>query len=358
MQGRASWWLAVGLIVLGLAALALRASKPVGSVPPDATQSIANAGTAEKTPPLAGAGLGAGVSADDAPDAAPAATTAPSPAVVPMGANAPLPPIDAPLAGVLDSLEARARRGDARAACRLAADLSRCGGLQRRRAMLAMRDRWQVPTDPRAAEQMVDAAARMELALEVDEQMCAGVDAARHRTATTWLLAAARGGHVPSMAAFVGGGWMYDPGIVHHADAVAAYAREAEAMARQVAEAGEPDVMQTLAQAFAGDPAFPLPLAEVVKPDPVLARALFGVAERNRAAIPAPQGAAVPPRPDPFRERLERLDARLTPAQREAALALQETLEARASSVRAAAARSRLPRVGSIQFVNPADCDR
>src|SRR5690606_8976606 len=49
-----------------------------------------------------------------------------------MVANRALPPVDLPLAQVVDDLRRRADRGEANAACRLAAEWTYCRGLQQR----------------------------------------------------------------------------------------------------------------------------------------------------------------------------------------------------------------------------------
>lgn len=356
MRRRTGWLLAGGLIALAIGGFALRR----GGAPLPAQADAASVGADTAAHHAATTPADPVAAAPEPEKRAPRAAGTGTTAVPTLGATS-LPPPDAPLAGILDALEARARRGDVQAACRLAADLSRCSSLPRRRASQVARGNWQVPSDPKVVEQMIDASARVELALEQDERMCAGVDATRSRQATAWLLAAAQGGHLPSMAAFIGGSWMMDPTVVHHPEVVAAFAREAGSMARRVAESGEPSAIHLLATAFAGEPPYPMPLAEVLQPDPVLARALFGVAMGERAVdapTPVRPGAPGSPRFDPFRARFEQFDATLTPQQRDAAKVLQDTLQARVASARAAAAHARMPRSMSVQFIDPAGCDR
>lgn len=100
-------------------------------------------------------------------------TTAEAAAVVP---SDPLPPADTLVVDAFDDLLAKARAGDARAACRLASDLLRC--------QLA-KNRWDVPPDmtnrisreddEQRRNSMIEFAARYEEERERSDRICAGV---------------------------------------------------------------------------------------------------------------------------------------------------------------------------------------
>jgi hypothetical protein len=206
--------------------------------------------------------------------------------------------------------------------------------------------------DPRTTDRTIDAAARIELALEYDEQRCKGVSIERIRAATSFLLQAARAGQPAAQDAFLAGDWLTEPAVVRHPDAVAAFAREAERMARSLLESptalSENQLLQ-FGMAFTGNPRFPHPLVEAVKPDPVLARALLGLGLEARA--PTDPGASRSP--GLLERTLADLDAQLTPAERLAAAATMDRLRPRVRTTEPA--RESL---GSFVVPDPADCAR
>lgn len=108
--------------------------------------------------------------------AAPAAPETPATGAEVIAVPEPLPPTHAPLADVFDELLERARRGDARAACRLASDLQRCTRSQMQpRDTRAMEDRVAGEDDDRRRASMIDFMVRMELERARTSRMCAGV---------------------------------------------------------------------------------------------------------------------------------------------------------------------------------------
>lgn len=271
---------------------------------------------------------------------------------------APLPPPDTPLAAMLDELEERARAGEARAACRLASELSRCAMLQRRREFHAMVD----PSGggpargSRVEEWRIDATARLELQIERDEAVCTGIDRAQSRQSIQWLHRAASAGHVPSMASFATGAWMvYEPGFVHQPELVAAYARDAASMATRAVEAGDTRLLLPLGLAYAGRSGMAAPLGELVEPDPARARALLALA----AETPAADGGRRGQRRANVGERvLAELDASLDPAQRTAAEAEAARLRAAWPPERPPAAEPAFDPPGPTEgLLRPADCD-
>lgn len=139
---------------------------------------------------------------DDAPGDASTATA--SAGTRPVTA-APLPPADAPVAGVFDELAARARAGDAAAARRLADDLLRCG--QGDDALLAVN----ATLDVQAANAHEATAVHNEQMLQMTDAMlqqyregkerCAGIDA-QPGSASDWLEQAARNGDPAAMLCY------------------------------------------------------------------------------------------------------------------------------------------------------------
>lgn len=346
MKSQSTWvaLLAVGAVAVGIW---LIASQPVndGGVPAPATAPTTPAPRPVATA-LDSSVVRGGIGAPRSAAPAPTATSVPAPS------EAPLPALGVPLAQVIDDLEARARAGDARAACRLAGELTRCASVPWRRTFTGQANPLVYARGAQPTDEAIESAARMELALEEDERLCKDVSPDRTRAATSFLLQAARAGLPAAQDAFVSGGWMFDHSVVHNADAIAAYAREAESMARALLEspaALRPDQINLLGMAFSGDPSLTLHLAEVVAPDPVLARALLGLA----VEVQPPPRPGAPPGPGMTTRIRDELDARLTPAERLAATATMDRLRPRiqpAERVRMSFGRRAVP--------DPADCAR
>lgn len=325
MTFRAKRWLIIGLAVVA-------AAGGIGWLAQDRTGVSAPAVVAGPSP--AAHGAGGSVDGDDIPGPREGTHTEDERPNDngPSRDRSPLPPIDTPVAAILDELEARARAGDVRAACRLASELSRCGSVDKRLAMQVRQTESLAEQPSVRTDQQVDSIARFDLALELDQQACAGVTKARTREALRWLLVAARGRHAPSMTAFLAGGWFLEPASIHHVEVFAAYAREAESMAIALVEMGDPTVLRLLGMAYAEDHAYGLPhLYEVVTPDPVTARAMLALS-LERAPMPRPAAAprvATRSWTDPTQRSLERLDARLDATQRAEADALLARLRER-----------------------------
>lgn len=96
-----------------------------------------------------------------------------------------LPPLDVPVATILGSLEARARAGDAKAACRVAMEKVRCH---------------RVLTLPTNAPKSTP---EIEARIERDRGLCNGVEVARTEDAWRYLSQAALAGNVAAMSLFV-----------------------------------------------------------------------------------------------------------------------------------------------------------
>jgi hypothetical protein len=315
MNPRATW-AAGAAALLGLGAILLAIERAPST--PAATPHDASA-PADAAPPTAGAATRAASAGSTTTPAATAAPASASNAAQRMPAAAPLPPRDAPLASVMADLEQRARGGDARAACRLAADLSRCALLPRRRTFRAMVDPLRDGGGRRsgAVDWRIDAAARLDVTLEDDERLCEGIGREQSRRSIDWLYRAAQAGHVPSMAAFGSGNWMStEPGFIHQPELVAAFARDAGRMAVAALDAGDRSLLVPLGLAYAGRGSVVGPLGELVEPDPAKAHALLQLATESADA--APSGGRGPGGRRMARSVLAELDASLDPAQRAA----------------------------------------
>jgi hypothetical protein len=126
--------------------------------------------------------------------AAPAAPALPAPTVAaPTATPEPLPSPDTPVAEMLEPLFERARRGDTRAACRLASELQRC--LESSRRMMDPQDmeaRVAGENDAQRRESMITFMARMEVERERAGKTCAGLDDAAYALAFPLQLQAAQ----------------------------------------------------------------------------------------------------------------------------------------------------------------------
>jgi hypothetical protein len=97
----------------------------------------------------------------------------------------PLPPLETPVATIMADLEARARTGDARAACRVAMEKVRCH---------------RVLTWPTNAGRSTP---EVEAAMEKDRGLCNGVELSRTEDAWRYLSQASLAGNVAAMSLFV-----------------------------------------------------------------------------------------------------------------------------------------------------------
>lgn len=286
-------------------------------------------------------------------------------------APAVLPPPDTPLANMIGDLEQRARNGDVRAACRLAAELSRCASLAQSRAIRGVIDPTRragsAPSNP-GIDMQVDIAARLDLQIEASEKVCAGISREQTRAAVPWLYSAAQGGIPSAQASFAGGGWAMQSGIVHHPEMLSHYAADAQRFAESAIAAGDLSMMADLGLALSGIEGTVFlgaggMLVEVVKPDPVRARALLlaltqeNAMLRERALVrettpQVPRGGLSP------EQTLQTLSAELSAADLAAS-------EAQAAQLRAnlPPAEPRKQNNASIlldgnAFIRPSDCER
>jgi hypothetical protein len=184
--------------------------------------------------------------------AAPASTpsrTAP-PALVP--AFAPLPPLNTPVAQIVDDLERQARAGDMRAACRVAFELQRCHDLRALQSSIStFRDLAERPgVGAELARRYNAMAERDQVRFLEGQRRCEGVTTARAQDAWRYLLQAARAGHGPSMARFASRRAFSDADPVAALDGLIAFRNEGPAFLARAAEAGYPEAYEQLAFAY------------------------------------------------------------------------------------------------------------
>jgi hypothetical protein len=332
-------WAGGAVALLGLGAILL-AIERAPSTPPAVPRGAPAPVDAAPTPTLTTApATGAGSTTPSSAAAAPASALDANPR---LPASVPLPARDAPLASVIAELEQRARGGDARAACRLAADLSRCAQLPRRREFRAIIDPLREGGDrggrrEGAVDWQIDATARLDVALEDDERLCEGITREQSRRSIDWLYRAAQGGQVPAMAAFASGNWMAtEPAFIRQPELVAAFARDAARMATAALDAGDRSLLVPLGLAYAGRGTLAGPLGELVEPDAAKAHALLQLASESADAAPlrgrGPGGRRM------AQGVLAELDASLDPSQR--AASQTELARLRAAQAKAPAAPS------------------
>ncbi len=122
----------------------------------------------------------------------PTTPTPTAPAPSPHAESLPLPPADTPLADILDALTRRADAGEPAAACRLAAELVRCGhreDLVSRMAMDAVRDAYEPGRHASIAQHP------LQVQLAEANRICANVPATRINEAFRRTMDAADLGH-------------------------------------------------------------------------------------------------------------------------------------------------------------------
>ncbi len=106
----------------------------------------------------------------------------------------PLPPADSLVADVFDELLQRARRGDARAACRLASDLQRCRSRMQARMPPPAEIERRIASEQNSnrRESMIDYIARAEAEQERNSKVCTGLDDSHFEHAFALQMQAAR----------------------------------------------------------------------------------------------------------------------------------------------------------------------
>lgn len=245
-----------------------------------------------------------------APDTvAPAAST---PAVSALPAStAPLPAQDTPLRLVFDDLKRRAGNGDARAACRLAAELEQCERVRLQLAqfddMTSQQQRMLEGMDPARRARMQESMQRTTLArgqqLLQESERCDGVPAMSPAQRAELWRDAALGGSLPALAQYAVGNAFRTRDTLQVLPQLQTYRNEAEALALQAAERGSLKATLALAGAYSPqrDTGRRTYLAQVVAPDPSKSLALYLRAQQALASTQSAQSAPAQPPMQRFR---------------------------------------------------------
>ena len=164
----------------------------------------------------------------------------------------PLPPLNTPVAQVLDELKRAARAGDARAACRAAFELERCHELRALQSSISsFRDLAERPAvGPELARRYTAMADREQARFLEGKRLCEGVSAADAQDAWRYLLQAARSGHGPSMARFASRRVFSDADPVAALDGLIAFRNEGPSFLARAAQSGYPEAYEQLAFAY------------------------------------------------------------------------------------------------------------
>ncbi|MDR7192093.1 hypothetical protein [Luteimonas terrae] len=217
--------------------------------------------------------------------------------------TAPLPEPGTPLPQIHDELVRRAAAGEARAACRLAAEHQRCEMERLNLRMLVIRNEnneaWasqhmQGQSEDAAlhfAQMRAQAAQQIEDKRANVEQCDSAPTLAPEARARYWRQAALAG-HVPSMRHYaIGNGFRWHD-LMDALPALATYRREAEGIARRAAMHGDAASAYALAMAYAdSDGGHWRPfLAQTVTPDVSQALAWFSVLSRHPDITSLPAG--------------------------------------------------------------------
>lgn len=207
--------------------------------------------------------------------------------------NLPLPALDAPLATIIDDLRKRADKGDARAACRLAAELRKCEsqdaqllfaerlnsnpGMGRRGPRGDDRDN---PEGRARMEQFVNRLSDRALATS---EHCAGVPQASPNEQFRYWRQAALQGHIPSMAIYGTGEIFQQRNALSQLEDLRLYKQEAESMARRAALAGDIEATLSLSRAYSPqqDQMRPSLLAQATGPNIVEELSMLLLAQRR-----------------------------------------------------------------------------
>lgn len=249
------------------------------------------------------------------------------PEVANLGApQMPLPDEGTPLRLVFDGLKQRANDGDARAACRLAAELEQCervrtelaqfddllAGQQR---MLARQD------DPKQRARMREDFAREggsrgQQLLQESEQ-CDGAPALAPAARADLWRQAALGGSLPALTQYAVGNAFRTRDTLQLLPQLQVYRNEAESLAMQAAQRGSLKATLALAGAYSPrrDAGHRTYLAQVVTPDASKSLALYLRAQQDFAQVEGPLQAF---RTAMFERNIDWLRENATPEQVEA----------------------------------------
>lgn len=153
------------------------------------------------------------------------------------------------LQDTIKELRARAQRGDARAACQLAAELDFCADAESRmnslsRAIAVMKV---IPGDHPTKQGSLD---ELHNSIIESKQYCAAIDNSPQERIANWRLAASRG-HVPSMLQYASGAVFGRNDMLSTLDELKSYRDIAPSLMERAAATGNLDAHLMLARAYA-----------------------------------------------------------------------------------------------------------
>jgi TPR repeat protein len=159
-----------------------------------------------------------------------------------------LPPVNTPVAGMLDDLKKQAAAGNNQAACRLSFELDRCHSIPRmQRSAMNFANLAREPGMSSELVRRYTAIAEREQAQAVEVQrLCLGTK--REDTGEAWryLLQAARAGHGPSMARYANRRTLWDEDPIRVLDGLIAFRAEGPAFLQGAAQMGYAEAYEQL----------------------------------------------------------------------------------------------------------------
>ncbi|WP_337053460.1 hypothetical protein [Pseudoxanthomonas sp. USHLN014] len=236
-----------------------------------------------------------------APETPARATSTPTVSALP-ASTTPLPATGTPLRLVFDDLKRRAGNGDARAACRLAAELEQCERVRLQLAqfddMTRQQQRMLEGMEPARRAKAQENMERTSLArgqqLLQDSEGCEGVPAMSPAQRAGLWRDAALGGSLPALTQYAVGNAFRARDTLQVLPQLQLYRNEAEGLALQAAERGSLQATMALAGAYSPqrDTGRRTYLAQVVTPDPSKSLALYLRAQQALASTQSAQAQA------------------------------------------------------------------
>ncbi len=165
-------------------------------------------------------------------------------------AEAPLPAMGEPLAQIKDELAARARRGDARAACRLGADLMRCRSSLASKASSAMLQQALARSGQTVSDDTVSMLASMDNAAASAVALCEGIGEKDMREAIVYQRIAAERGSTRMRLWYAADPALERMDFLADLDEWQSYRAVALEYLEQALEAGDPDAPDVLAGVY------------------------------------------------------------------------------------------------------------
>lgn len=190
--------------------------------------------------------------------------------------RAPLPPVDAPLATILEPLAKRADTGDTKAACRLALELIRCRNIRDlpevNATLAGAAAKHEAELEEKGELDKADLLAQGQMSQLRFAQECAAVPAQLRDRGPYYLGLAARAGEPEALIRYADvQSWPMDARGIYSDPEFDLWRRDAPAMLNRAFAAGIPEAPLLLMNAYGNDYS---PLAGLIPNDPIKERAL------------------------------------------------------------------------------------